>query len=99
MIVWFDWVRMSLEQEREREQLRRREIHCLCVAGKTFKMVKKFFFFSLMGNYQSVYQESRGVMVHKSHDLVRASVFKSRFRMFFGIAGLKLYFYLTFFWI
>ena len=29
---------------------------------------------------------TRGVTIHKSHDLVRTSVFKSRFGMFFGTA-------------
>ena len=60
----------------------------MCVAVKTFKMVKKFIFFFFDGYYQSVYQESRGVMLHRSHDSVPTSVFKSRFVMFF----IKLFF-------
>ena len=32
---------------------------------------------------------ARDVTIHKSHDSVRTSVFKSRFSMFIGTAGLK----------
>ena len=37
----------------------------------------------------------RAVTIQKNHDLVPTLVFKSQFNMFFGIAGLKLYFYST----
>ena len=39
--------------------------------------------------------ESRGVTIHKSHDSVHTSVFKSRFGMFFGTAVFVILFLLN----
>ena len=59
--------------------------------GKRGSMQVSIIFFVF--SYACRYIRYRGVTIHKSHDLVRSSVFKSRFGMVFGTAGLKLYFY------